>query len=123
MEAREALESALSLYEPNEHDTLKLQFGQDPRAAGLSFLAVTLFELGHPDQARAAADTAVAHAEQLNHANTLGYTLTFGALTPSWCLSDVVGVARTAEHLTTVARKYELVLGLAYARIFRGWRP
>jgi class 3 adenylate cyclase/predicted ATPase len=120
MEARDALESALSLYEPSEHDTLKLQFGQDPRAAGLSFLAVTLFELGHADQARAAAKTALAHVEQLNHANSLGYTLTYGALTLSWCLSDVAGVARTAEHLTT-AEKYGMALWLAYARIFRGW--
>jgi predicted ATPase len=84
-------------------------------------LAVVLFELGHPERARASADAAVAHAESLNHANTLGYALTYGVLTLHSCLRDAPAVAQAAERLKTVAETFGMSLWLAYARVFQGW--
>jgi predicted ATPase len=84
-------------------------------------LAVVLFELGHADRARASADAAVAHAEQLSHANTLGYALTFGSLTLHWCMGNVARVAQVAERVKAIAETHGMPLWRAYAGIFQGW--
>jgi class 3 adenylate cyclase/predicted ATPase len=50
-EAREHLERALALFQPGRDDDLAFRFAQDPGAAAMCFLALTLWPLG--DNARA----------------------------------------------------------------------
>ena len=95
---REALERALSLYDPTEHDSAEAPIrpgpaGGRPQLSGAHPVrsSVTPTRLGP------AAEAAVS-CRQLNHANTLGYTLSFGLLhcPGAWAMSQ--GVASAAEH-------------------------
>ncbi|MFO1069269.1 MAG: adenylate/guanylate cyclase domain-containing protein [Geminicoccaceae bacterium] len=120
-EARLAFERAVALYDPREHEALKLTFGQDPCVAALSMQAAALFELGFPDQAQGMADAAVAEAERQDHANTLGYALTYGSLVLHASMGSAALVERIARRLGNLADTYGMRLWRAYGLIYRGW--
>jgi predicted ATPase len=118
--ARINLEHALALYNPPEHEALAFRFGQNPGAAAQAWLSSVLWSLGYPDQALHMANEAVAYSRRLNHANTSGLVLLFGAV-HSQRAGDVAGVEERAKALTALAEKYELALWSASAIIFEGW--
>ncbi len=71
--ARDHLQTAVDLYDPSAHGRLALAFGQDPGVAALSNLSLLRWYLGYTEQAFAAADQAIALAEQSGHPQTLTY--------------------------------------------------
>jgi predicted ATPase/class 3 adenylate cyclase len=73
--AREHLELARALYDPEQHASLRYQYGQDIGATALCYLSWALWHLGYVDQACKVADEAVKHAETLAHPFTLAYTI------------------------------------------------
>ena len=74
-QARAELEAIPALYDPERDRGLAARCVTDPRASGLSFLALVLWIMGYPDQARRTADEASRHAAELQHANTTGHVL------------------------------------------------
>ena len=74
-QARAEFEAIPALYDPERDRGLAARCVTDPRASGLSFLALVLWMMGHPDQARRTADEASRHAAGLRHANTTGHVL------------------------------------------------
>jgi predicted ATPase len=68
LRAREHLESAITLYEPERHRPLAFRYAwTDPRVVCLSVAAWTLWQLGYPDQALRRGNKALAMAQGLSH--------------------------------------------------------
>ncbi|MER9185291.1 adenylate cyclase, partial [Mesorhizobium sp. M0767] len=73
--AREHLEQAIALYDPERHGSTAFTFGQDLGVAVLSHLVWVLWLLGYPDQASRRQAEALALARRVGHKNTLGFAL------------------------------------------------
>ena len=66
-------------YDPIAHRDLALRFGHDPRAASANYQAWNLWLLGFPDQAARKIEEGLRWAREVNHANTTGLVLCYGA--------------------------------------------
>src|ERR1700719_3965187 len=77
-EAHARLERAPGLYDRQRHRALAFQFGQDPCVSCHCFDAMTLWIVGHPDQAEKKAQEAMKLARELEYPFTL-----------TWCLSMI----------------------------------
>jgi len=119
--ARDAFEAALALYDPAEHRDLAFRFGQDPRAACLAFLTVIDHVTGYPERAARRSVTAVEHAEQTKHANTLAYTLSFGPVRSAMIGRDLVAADGLFERLLALAEEQGLAMWKGYAQVYKGW--
>jgi predicted ATPase len=87
----------------------------------MCFRGVTQFALGEFDQARTAVGAGIARAEEVNHANTLGYALTLGDMTASWCLDDRRRVAEVADRTLPLCERYGMTLWRGFTQVFKGW--
>jgi class 3 adenylate cyclase/predicted ATPase len=73
--ARQHLERARALYDPQHHPPFRYLYGQDMGATVLCYLSWAQWHLGYVDQASRTAAEAVKHAEALAHPFTLAYTI------------------------------------------------
>jgi predicted ATPase/class 3 adenylate cyclase len=73
--ARQHLERARALYDPQHHPPFRYLYGQDMGATVLCYLSWALWHLGYVDQALRTAADAVKHAEALAHPFTMAYTI------------------------------------------------
>ena len=89
-EAREHLEHGAALIEPETFESTLTIYGQDPGAATLSLLGLTLALQGYSDRAMEAGDRALAQARRVRHPFSLAFALDVVAIA---CL-----VARDAER-------------------------
>jgi len=71
--AREHLEMAVSMYDPENHGQLALLYGFDAGVNCLSYAAWILWQLGHPDQALQRGNEALALAQKLFHPLSLAW--------------------------------------------------
>ena len=72
--AREHFENAVALYDPEHHRPLTFRYGGvDAEVCSLSYVALTLWQLGYPDQALKKGDEVLALAQRLSHP----FSLTF----------------------------------------------
>jgi predicted ATPase len=73
--AREGLEQSLQLYGPHKRELHTAQYGQDPKASALGWLAMDLCAMGFPDSGLRCAREALAFVEQGTHPFTLARAL------------------------------------------------
>jgi predicted ATPase len=118
---RAQIEQALGLYDPRRHRSLTFRFGQDQQASGLAFLALVLWLSGFPDQAGRAIERALGVLEELNHVNSRGYVLVWGAATLAQLRRDVAAVRRHVDEVVPLSEEHGLGLWLADGKVFRGW--
>jgi len=118
--AREHLEIANNLYVPERHQGHVLLFGQDPGVTARCYLTFTHWMLGHPAQAWAALDAAVAAAKPLDHSFTTAWPMAFRTLMHSH-RREVPEALKAAEELITFALQERQVYWLQAAIIVRGW--
>ena len=90
LEVLEHCDSALGLYDPQEHGGHAFVYGQDPKVCALSWRAFSLIGLGNLDQALATAEHALEYARALNHAPSLMW---------AWNASTAVRAER-GDHTT-----------------------
>jgi class 3 adenylate cyclase/predicted ATPase len=118
--AREHLERALALYDPQQHRSLAFLYVFDPFVASASYLSWDLFALGHPEQARARAEAALARARELAHPASLGFALFFAS-----ALSQLAGDRRAVQERTEALLALASEQGFAYwaacALVLEGW--
>jgi len=118
--ARRNLEIAISLYDHDRDRPLKSRLVSVVAVNSLSYAAVTLWQLGYPDQALQRANEAVALAQPLSHT----FMMTLAEI---W-----VGVLRqfrrearaaqeTAESVIALCTEHGLTELLAWATSIRGW--
>jgi adenylate cyclase len=114
--ARDHLEVAISLYDRER----PMWIGFDTGVNCLSYMALTLWTLGYPDQALKSGNEAVALAQALSDPLSLAF-----AEGPVGYLRQYRREARaaqeTAEHLVALSAEHGFTHWLAQATITRGW--
>jgi predicted ATPase len=103
-EGRARLDQALALYDPAEHRPLTTRLGLDNRTSALSFRALTLWLLGHPEAARADIDDAVKEAREIGQAGNLMLVLGITNYTRV-LLGDWVAANPFADELVALANE------------------
>ncbi len=119
--AREHLETAISLYDPERHRPLIFRYlGVDAGVYCLSYAAWTLWHLGYPDQALRRGNEALALAQGLSLPLSLAFAeFFFGELRQS--RGEVSAAQETAESLIALCAEHEFPDWLAMATSLRGW--
>jgi predicted ATPase len=117
--AREHLQKSLALYDPALHGNHAVLYGIDPKEKASSYLALTLWMLGYPDQAVALERAAVAHVEMLNHSHSLAQGLTY------LCILYILAqeyelVLAPAQRLLALSEEHSFPLLAAVSHIFIG---
>jgi predicted ATPase/class 3 adenylate cyclase len=102
---------ALALYDPAEHRSLAARFGQDIRVTVLSYQALALWLLGHPEAALAGVDQALKEAREIGQAATLMVALERASFAHTFC----------GKYATANALADELVV-LADEKAALGWK-
>jgi predicted ATPase len=77
--------------------------------------------MGYPDQARAMGQTAVEHAREIQHANTMAYVLFFGDVKVAHFRRDLDAAVQSNAALLSLANDQGLALWKAYATVQAGW--
>jgi class 3 adenylate cyclase/predicted ATPase len=93
--ARDQLEHALRLYDPEAHRTMIAIGGFDSRSTALSNLSYVLFILGYPDAALLQSRRALSWARELNHPHVLIHALSMAS-----CYNLARGAVEAAEDVT-----------------------
>jgi predicted ATPase len=115
------IERALALYDPEQHRYLTFRFGQDQRAAGLAYLSQILWLSGFPDRASETIDRAIEAAGDLNHLNSRGYVLVWGAAVLAHLRQDAAAARQHAEAAISLSEEHGLLMWLGHGKILRGW--
>jgi predicted ATPase len=120
--ARKNFEDALTHYDPEHHRALILRYSWvDVEVRSLSYSAITLWQLGYPDQALDKGKEALAVAQRLSHP----FSLTFGQGIAGGVLRQLRREAREireiAASMVAVSTEHGLTNSLAYATSLRGW--
>src|SRR5262249_22624211 len=117
---RQHMEEGISKYDPQRHSTHAYLYGQDPAAACLTFGAVALWLLGHPDHALARSREAIALAERLGQRSTLAVALHFAAVLRQF-RREGPEVHKIAESAAANATEHGLSQWVAGSQIMLGW--
>ena len=121
-QSRAEFEAIPALYDPERDRDLAARCVTDPRASGLSFLALVLWIMGYPDQARRTADEASGCAAALQHANTTGHVLCHGGGGElAHLLRDVPATRDHAEAVIALAAEHDMPMWRGYGLVLRGW--
>ncbi len=118
--ARHHLEKALQPNSSHKHEAHITHYGQDPDVVCRIRLAMVLWKLGYPYQAKEEAEKALSLSEKLNHPFSRAYAL-------HWCawLHNLRGdVETTLEHSAIsmeYSRKFQFPYFTTQSRILLGW--
>jgi hypothetical protein len=119
-EAKAELLAARSLYDPNQHRSHAIHYGQHAGITARITLARTLWIFGEVEQVEPLALEAIGLARELEHPFTLVFTLA----SLSWIYSTVRNAARTlnlTNEAIALSTEYSFELGLAWATTLQGW--
>jgi len=114
------LETAASLYRPDEHRDSAFRYGQDIGVSALVFLSWALWHCGYPDQSARAADRALAYSRQLGHAHTLANALN-SAGTAAVFARDVATACACGNDSVALASEHGFAHWAPRGRILQGW--
>jgi predicted ATPase/class 3 adenylate cyclase len=118
--AREHLEQAIALYEPQKHHSHAFLYGQDPGISSLSVMAIVLWYLGYPDQALQKSHEALTLAKELAHPFSLAFALDLAAVFYQYCSEEQITRER-AEAAIALASEHGFALMEAFGTYMRGW--
>jgi predicted ATPase/class 3 adenylate cyclase len=116
---RQYLEQAIAIYEPDQHRSYALLYGQDPGVATRNFLALCLWILGYPDQALTRIEEALALEAKFTHPFSHAFALSFA----SWLhiyRREVSLALDQADAALTLSREQGFPFFMAYSTILRG---
>jgi predicted ATPase len=113
------LNRALALYDPAEHQSLSIRFGQDMSVVLFYHRSLALWFLGYPNAAVVAAQQALTRARETGQAATLMYALAFTTLAPIFCGDFETARVQLAE-LVSAADQRGIVFWKAVATSFQG---
>jgi predicted ATPase len=121
LSAREHIEKAISLYDPERHRRLTFIYGAaDAEVRSLSYLGMTLWQLGHPEQALKRGHEALALAQALSHAFSLGFA-EFHIGIVRQLRREAAAAEQAADALMALSTEHGLTDFLAWATVQRGW--
>ena len=118
-EGRAHLEQVVSLYDPNQHASLRASSGQDPGVASRGQLCQGLWALGYPVQAQQARQEALTLAQEISH--TFTSTSAFGMASAMYVHCRDYSRARDdAEAALALSAKHGFAWWTAMGNIFHG---
>ena len=103
------LETAASLYRPDEHRDSAFHYGQDIGVSAFVHLSWALWHRGYPDQSARAADRALAYSRQLGHAHTLSHALYYAGMAAVFA-RDVATVCAHGNDCVALASEHGFAL-------------
>jgi predicted ATPase len=110
----------IALYNPQQHRTYALLYGEDAGVICQSFAARTLWFLGYPDQGLAHNAKAVTLAQQSAHPISLSYALGHAATVHQF-RREMPAAQEYAESAISLATKQGFPYWRAFSSILRGW--
>jgi len=119
--ARSEFDAILAFYDASQHRSQPVHYVHDPKVSALTYLAVVLWILGFPDQARGSSAAAFGCATELNLANLTAHVHNFAGAGLDELLGSVAGVRTHAEAMIGLAERHSLAYWPLNARILRGW--
>jgi len=118
--AREHKEAVISLYDSARHGPLAARRSFDAKGYALSYLGMTLWLLGYPDQALKRANEAVEFSQALSHPLTLaGAEFFLGVVRES--RREARAAQKAAECAIALSAEHGFTFWLPVATILRGW--
>jgi len=120
LSAREYLESAITLYDPDRHRPLIFRYGYDAGVACLSYAAWTLWHLGYSDQALKRSYEALVLAQKLSHPLNLAHAELFVGVLHQYRW-EVRAAQEKAESVIAHSAEHGLTDYWAWATGLRGW--
>jgi predicted ATPase len=122
LSAREHLESAIMLYDPKPDQPLIVRYvGVDREVRSLSYVAITLWQLGYPDQALKRSNEALALAQRLSHPFSLVFAQNIAGGVLRQLRREPCHALETAESTIAISAAHGLADPLAYATVMAGW--
>jgi len=118
--ARALLEQGMALYNPRQHSTLAVMYGQDPGVVCRSYAARPLWLLGYPDQALQWGREALALAQDLAHAPSLAFARLWAATVQQF-RRDAPATQEQAEALITLSTEQAFANWPTFGTFLRGW--
>jgi predicted ATPase len=118
--ARAHLEHVIALYEPQQHRSHTLLYGQDTGVTSLYYAALALWYLGYPDQALQRGQQAVTLAQELSHPISLAFALE-GMAELSQFRREAQRTQERAEALLTLSTEQRFAFWVVSATVLRGW--
>jgi predicted ATPase len=114
-------EAVISLYDRERHHPLVFRYsGVDIGVAGLSYLAVTLWHLGYPDQALQRVNEGLTLAEELSHPFSLQFAQFFVGIVRQY-RREAPATQESAARLIALSAEHGFTPQLAHATVQSGW--
>jgi predicted ATPase len=118
--ARAHLEQTIALYDPEQHRSHAVLYGQDPGVVSRYYAALVLWLLGFPDQALKGSQDALTPARECAHPYSLAFALTLAAVLHQYRREEHEA-REQAEAAMTLSTEQGFPFWLAMGTIFRGW--
>jgi len=114
------LQTASSLYRPDEHREFGLRFGQDIGISAFVYLSWALWHCGWPAQSVRTGDRALEYCRQLGHAHTLAYALWHTAMV-AILARRIAAIEAYSDECVALAHEHGFAQWIAFGPIFKGW--
>jgi predicted ATPase len=114
------LETAASLYRPDDHRDSAFHYGTDIGVSAFVQLSWALWHCGYPDQSSRAADRALALSRQLGHTHTLAHAHWLAG-TAAVFARDVATAHAYSTNCIALASEHGFAHWAAIGRILQGW--
>jgi class 3 adenylate cyclase/predicted ATPase len=114
------VETAASLYRPDEHREFAFRYGQDIGVAALVYLSWAFWHRGHPDRSAGAADRALEYARQFGHAFTIAFALWHIGMKAIFA-RDVAEAGACANECIELANEHGFPFWAGFGLIVQGW--
>jgi class 3 adenylate cyclase/predicted ATPase len=118
--ALENLEQGARLYRAQKHRSHATMFGTDPGVVCLSYGALALWHVGHPEQAYNRSCEALALARNLSHHHSLALALVFAAWLHQF-RREPQAAREHAEAAIAICSEQGFPLFMSMGTILRGW--
>jgi len=118
--AREHLEQAIALYDPQQHRSHAFVYGTDPGVHSLSYATLALWLLGYPDQARKRSLEAFGLAQELSHPFSLAFALIHVLYVHRFSY-EVEATQERAKELFALSTEHGFPITLAVGAAHQGW--
>jgi class 3 adenylate cyclase/predicted ATPase len=121
LRAKEHLETAITLYDPERHGTFAFRSGvADPKVCCLSYAALTLWNVGYPDQALKTGSEAIVLGQSLSHPFSLAWA-GFFVVVLRQLRRETAAAEQTAERVIALCAEHGFTQFAADAIVLREW--
>ena len=119
--ARTHVEQCIALYDRQLHCAHAFLYGHDPAVSSLSYLAMTLWLLGYPDQALEKTHELLTFAQELSHPFSLAYAMAVAGGHVHLYRGDVQTTQERSVAAITLSIRHGFPFWLGMGTVNHGW--